>query len=298
MKNGCIFLISARKDLLKICLEYLDKNYNHQFNYPILIFYHGIKYDDIEFQTSIKSINPNTEYSFHKIEAKIPEHLTEKDMFWNLPKNNYAKNFGKKRLGYLHANYLWNNFMNFKELKHFDYMIRIDDDSWFKNKINFDMFEELDKSNKLCGTAYTWNYVHNRVLETRKYFFEWIIDYVSKYNVDIKNKNLEEYLKQGQKDKVNNIKFNKNFHTMDYLSGNCNIYNRKMFETKEWKQYNYEFNKLAGGYRYRWGDCEVISLYYYLHIGDNFLDLDLRNKNLYHNQIDNKWNCICDKDLQ
>ena len=44
--NGCIFLISARKYLLKTCLTYLDTNYNKQFNYPILIFYHGKKYDD------------------------------------------------------------------------------------------------------------------------------------------------------------------------------------------------------------------------------------------------------------
>ena len=298
MKNGCIFLISARKNLLKPCLTFLNDNYNSNFNYPVLIFYHGKKYDDANFRKSIESINPNTKYSFHKIEAKIPDHLTEKDMFWNLPNNGYAKGFGKQREGYLHANYFWNNFMNFKELKDFDYMIRIDDDSWFKKKINFDMFEELDKHNKLCGCAYTWNHVQSRVLETRQHFFEWIKMYVKKYNVEIKNKNLKKYINEGETDVISKIKYNKNFHSMKYLCGNCNIYNRKMFETNEWKQYLNEFNNLGGGYRYRWGDCEIISMFYYLHIGDDFLDLDLRNKNLYHNQIGNKWDCVRDLDIK
>lgn len=295
-KNGCIFLISARKNVLQRCLTYLDNNYNNQFNYPILIFYHGIKYDDIDFRKSIENINVKTKVSFHKLEAKIPEHLTDKDMFWNL-KNKYSNDFGKKRLGYLHANYFWNNFMNFEELLKYDYMIRIDDDSWFKGKINFDFFDELDKQNKLCGTGYTWNHVHDRVLNTRHNLYKWIKDYVNKYNVDIKHNKLKQFLEEGEKDNVCGIRCNKNFHSMNFLSGNCNIYNRKMFETDEWKQYLNEFNKLAGGYRYRWGDCEVISMYYYLHIGDEFLDLDLRNQNLYHNQMPNFGGAINDNDL-
>ena len=72
---------------------------------------------------------------------------------------------------------------------------------------------------------------------------------------------------------------------MKYLCGNCNIYNRKMFETQEWKQYLEEFNKLAGGYRYRWGDCELISMFYYLYIGDEFADFDLKNKGYYSNKL-------------
>ena len=33
--NGCIFLISARKNVLQICLENLDKNYNSHVVYPV-----------------------------------------------------------------------------------------------------------------------------------------------------------------------------------------------------------------------------------------------------------------------
>lgn len=294
--KGCIFLISARKNILHECLINIDRNYNNQFNYPILIFYHGTKYDDVSFRKTIENINVKTKVSFHKIEGKTPEHLKEKDMFWNL-NNDYAKGFTKERLGYLHAITWKINSIENEYLKCYDYYMMIDDDSWFKNKMDFDMFEELDKRNKLCGTAYTWNYVHDRVLNTRFLFYKWIKDYVNKYNVDIKNHNLKLFLEEGEKDTICGIKCNKNFHTMKYLSGNCNIYNRQMFETDEWKQYLNEFNKLAGGYRYRWGDCELISMFYYLHIGDEFADLDLINKNLYHNQMPNFGGMIKDKDM-
>ena len=57
----CIFLISARKNLLIECLTYLDYNYNNKHNYPIIIFYHGSKYDNPTFRNKIKSINKKTE---------------------------------------------------------------------------------------------------------------------------------------------------------------------------------------------------------------------------------------------
>ena len=49
--------------------------------------------------------------------------------------------------------------------KKYDNYIMIDDDSWFKEKINFDIFEKMRESNKLCATGYTWNYIHNNVLD-------------------------------------------------------------------------------------------------------------------------------------
>ena len=276
MKRGCIFLISARKNLLKECLESLDKNYNSRYNYPILIFYHGDRYDDEQYRNTIREINPDTEYRFHSIEGKIPEHLEDKDLFWNYP-NNYARSFGRQRVGYLHANYFWNNFMNYKELDEFDYLHRIDDDSWFKEEIPFNFFDELDKNDCYFGTGLTWNHFHPNHLDTRANLFDWIKYYVDKYNVDVKN----EQLRQSLDGKVDN----EMFHTLRWNCGNCNIYNRKMFETQEWRQYLQEFNDLAGGYRYRWGDIEVIGLFAYIHLDNPILDFELKEKGIYQGKI-------------
>ena len=310
--NGCIFLISARKNLLKICLTLLERNYNHRFNYPIHIFYHGNKYDDINFRKSIQEINPKTEYHFHKILAILPQHIQEKDLFYNKIYNEYVKtSFSKERLGYLFAITWKINSIEDDILKKYEYFIMIDDDSWFKNPITKDLFVELNENNKLLGTAYTWNNVNSRVLDTREQLFEYTKNYINKYlnpqkNINdnntndtnkIKSRNLREIMLKSEKyDPIHNRTYNKEFHEQKFLSGNCNIYNRKLFETKEWKQYLKEFNDFGGGYKYRWGDCEIISLFYYIHIGDEFYDFKLKDKGLYHNQIKNKWDCIFDKE--
>lgn len=280
----CIFLISARGNLIEQCLKLLDTNYNRRYNYPTLIFYHGDRYEDPKIRTAISSINDNTEYRFHKIEAKIPDHISEKDLFWNL-NNNYARNFGRKRIGYLHANYFWNNFMYYPELSEFDYMMRIDDDSWFKGNIDFDFFEEINKRKGFFGTGFSWNNFSPSHLQTRHGLFNWIRDYVNRYNVNVKNKQLAESLK-GEVD-------NELFHTLKWNCGNCNIYNRKMFENAEWSQYSKAFNKLAGGYRYRWGDCEVIGLFAYMYLDNPLIDFQIRSSGIYEPQLPNTGVVTC-----
>ena len=285
-KYVCIFLISARKELLKKSLYFLNENYNKSYNHDIIIFYHGSKYDSNEFRMSIKNINKKTNYIFEKLEYKLPSNIKEKDLFYNrrnIPYVHYS--FPKSRIGYLHANFFWNNFMNLKQLEKYNYLIRIDDDSWFKKKINFNLFDKLEDSKKLCGTGYIWNHLHHRVLDTRINFYNWIKYYVKKYNINVKSNELKESLKEGEKDIIDNRVCNKKFHCMKMLSGNFNLYNRKLFNSKEWKNYNKEFNDYGGGYKYRWGDCEVISMFYYIHIGDSFLDLDLKNQDIYVNAL-------------
>ena len=58
-----------------------------------------------------------------------------------------------------------------------------------------------------------------------------------------------------------------------------------MFKSKDWKNFNNEFNKIAGGYRYRWGDCEIISLYAYIHLKPALINFDLISKKLYEPQL-------------
>ena len=130
MKKGCIFLISARKSLIRECLFLLNENYNNKFRYPVLIFYHGKLYDDLKFRKSIRSINSEVEYRFHNLKAKIPSNLKKEDLFWNLG-NKYAKKF-RGRIGYLHAITFKINFVRYEQLSEFDYFMVIDDDSWFK----------------------------------------------------------------------------------------------------------------------------------------------------------------------
>lgn len=286
MNKSCIFLISARKDSLPRSLYYLNLNYNIKFNHDIIIFYHGNKYDEPNYRKKISSINPKTKYIFYKLKCKLPDNVNEKDLFYNKKNIEYVRNsFPKSRIGYLFANDFWNNFMHLNELKQYDNLIRIDDDSWFKQKIDFNIFEKMKEANKLLGGGYTWNYAHHRILDTRINLYSWIQNYVNKYNIDVKSKKLKKYLSQGENDIIDNRKCNKSFHTMTFLPGNFMIYNKKMFEMAEWKQYNKEIRSYAPYYKYRWGDTEIMTLFYYIHIGDSFFDLDLKEKGIYLNVL-------------
>lgn len=272
MKKGCIFVIAIRKNLLEKTVSDLNKYYNSKYKYPFLVFYHGNTFDDVHYRAKLRFNNPQFPISFHKIGYKIPDQLGEKDLFWN-QSNDYARSFGKGRVGYLHANYFWNNFMNYGELSNYDYLHRIDDDSWFKKDIPFDLFEELDNRNGYFGSALTWNHFNQNHLDVRENLFEWIKYYVEKYNVNVKSEQLRESLK-GPTD-------NEKFHTLRWSAGNCNIYNRKMFEMPEWKQYNKEYNDSCGGYRYRWADQEIIGLFAYMHLDNPIVDFNLKEMGIY-----------------
>ena len=139
-------------------------------------------------------------------------------------------------------------------------------------------FEELDNKNGLYGTAYTWQN-NQRALYTQYNLSNWIKNYVKKNNLKIRDKQLSEALKG----EINNDLFN----SLKWSCGNCNIYKKEMFKSKNWNNFNREFNKIAGGYRYRWGDCEIISLYAYIHLKPALINFNLRSKNLYAPQLPN-----------
>tara|TARA_B100000989_G_scaffold62347_1_gene43030 strand:- start:3224 stop:4153 length:930 start_codon:yes stop_codon:yes gene_type:complete len=275
-KKGCIFLISARKKLLKECLFLLNENYNSKFRYPILIFYHGKIYDDLKYRESIRSINSKVEYRFHKLKAKIPTNLKKKDLFWNLENNTYAKNF-RGRIGYLHAITFKINFINYIQFSEFDYFMVIDDDSWFKGKIEIDLFKELDKNKGLFGTSHMWKNSTERARNTRVNLFNWTKSFIKDNEAEVKDKKLSESLNREEDNKL--------FHSLEWNSGNCNVFNRKMFDADSWKKFNKEFNKISGGYRYRWGDCEIFGIYTYIYLNPSIINFNLKEKGLYDSQL-------------
>ena len=53
--------------------------------------------------------------------------------------------------------------MNFKQLEKYNYLIRIDDDSWFKKKIDYNLFDKLKESKKFESMdtvgMHTWHHM-------------------------------------------------------------------------------------------------------------------------------------------
>lgn len=279
--NGCIFMISSRVKVLKLCLELLFKNYNNKFKYPVLIFY----FDDIYTKEFIDDIhkNINENIKFINIDYKIPENINESELFYNRTYLNYVKKcFSKNRIGYLHANYFWNNFFKYNELLQYDWGMRIDDDSFFINSIDFDFFEILNKNNYMFGSGYTKNDVYPNERDCRQELHNFTRDFCNNYKIEPKNKFLKKCLEDNNDEYLMGPNKKKREKTeLIWNCGNCNVYNMKMFKTENWKKWNDKFNKFAGGYKYRWGDIEVIGLYAYIFLDKPLYDFKLKKKKLY-----------------
>lgn len=284
MHNAAIYLLSSRKKLLPLCLRQLFQNWNKKYQYPVYVYYFKKTYDK-KYVNKIKK-NISNKIEFIEIDYKYPDNISENELFYNRKYNKYVKEqFPKKREGYLHMEHFVTNITSFgkigcisNHLKKYDYLMRIDDDSNFCAKINFDLFDTM--KNNVFATGYTWNNFSWRQELTREKLWEFYKNYLNIYNIQPKNKILSEAVKNNNELKM---------HKLKWSAGNLNIYNMKFFKNdSNWSIYLDKLNKFAGDYKYRWGDIETIGLFYYTYFEEPIYDLDLISKKLYLNKFDNE----------
>jgi hypothetical protein len=277
--NAAIYLLSSRVKDLEICLKYLHENWNNKHGYPVYVNH----FDDIyseEYISDIKKKISNNIY-FEQIPYDIPTHIPESELFYNRRYLEYVRNsFPPSRVGYLHMEHYVNNINRFgekgcptKSLSKYDYLMRIDDDSWFKEEIGEDLFDHVVDSP--MATAFTWNHYGQGHLDTRENLWSFYLEYLEKANIkteEIKNTQLRIAVE------------NKNemlIHSLNWSCGNLNIYNLRLFEEKGFDFYLDMLNKNGGAYKHRWGDLEVLGLFGYTNFDTPLVDLGLREKGLY-----------------
>lgn len=277
--NAAIFLLSSRTNLLPTCLYYLNKNLNKE-KYPIHIFH----FDDIYSSSYIKTLKDSLKFKdiyFHEIPYGVPSHVKEEDLYYNRNYLPYVrKNFPKSRIGYLHMEYFVSNFFKLKEIESYDYVVRIDDDSYFREELgSLDAFlEEISKENCKFGSAHFWNHVGENTLQTRENLWDFTNEFVEKFNVAVKNKSLSDALENKDEDQ---------FHRLGWSAGNFNLYRNDMFKEALWVQWIELINERGYIYKNRWGDQEVIGLYYYMTREESPRNFDLKSKNLYSDKLPN-----------
>lgn len=278
--NAAIYLLSSRVLLLEKCLTNLYKNWNHRYDYPVYVHY----FDDIYNKKFIEKIHNSISKNifFHQIDYKVPDHINEKDLFYNKIEIPYVKKaFSKKRLGYLHGERFWTNITSYgeigclvKELENYDYLMRIDDDSNFKAKLEFDLFDVL-KENPIA-TVYMWNKYTERVRDTRLGLWDFYKDYLKKFDYIPKNSTLRRAVNENNELMM---------HNMYWTAGNCNLYNILEFKKKPWEEFKKELNSFGGDYKNRWGDLETIGLFCYTHFEKDPYNFNLKEKGLYDNKF-------------
>ena len=279
--NAAIYLLSSRTKLLEKCLTRLHENWNNQYGYPVYVHYFNNIYSD-KFIKRIKK-NISEKIFFNQISYEIPENIQEKDLFYNRTEIEYVKkSFPKSRLGFLHGERFWTNITSFgktgcliNELSDYDYLMRIDDDSNFKKKINFDLFDGL-KNNNVCS-AYLYNNINSRTLDTRRELWNFFKRYLKKFNYKPINNQLKKAFNEDNEMLM---------HQLLWTAGNCNLYNMTEFKRNpQWNEYLNELNEFGGDYKYRWGDIETIGLFVYTHFEKGPLDLKIREKGYYDNKF-------------
>ena len=280
--NAAIIILAGRRELFKKTLRYFYNNWNNKFNYPV--FVHCLR--DVFSNEEILNLKKKYKnLSFERVYPEVPKHINEEELFYNRIYNDYAyNNFSKGRLGYLHVCYFTSNGSSFgkkgclnKKLEKFDYIMRLDDDVWFKKKINFDFFKKAKNYHMATGKLSITK--SRKIHLTREKLFFYIKNFVNKNNISIKNNLLKKIIKTN-----NEI----NLFKLPYSLGNFEIYNMKTFKSKKFKKFILGINRFGGQYKYRWADYDITNLFLYIYYKKPILDLNISEKLLKSSHPDAK----------
>lgn len=256
--NAAIIILVSRKKIFYKTLNLFYNNWNKSYNYPVHVHTFGKIFNNKEISQLQKKY---TNIFFHLIKTKIPINLKFKDLFFYRFYNNFAfKSFNPLRLNYLHMCNFTSNISSFgkigcisEELKKYDYLMRIDDDSWFKKKINKDLFIVLKKQPMASGRLSRTK--NSKIHLTREKLFFFIKNYANKNKIKVKNNLLKKILNQNDEKKLSNLQFS---------LGNFDLYNMSEFKSKRFKKFINAVNNYGGIYKYRWADYDLLNLYLYM----------------------------------
>jgi hypothetical protein len=141
---------------LKTTLYFLFRNYNHKFNYPIIILHEG-DYDEKSKEEIIKSVRENHRdlINFKQIDKNdfcVPEHIDidKLNKSIELQPVPYWRN-----LKYRCMCYFWiKHFIKYTE--GYDYVMRLDDDSIIEEPLKDDLFKIIKEKDLI----YLSNIIH------------------------------------------------------------------------------------------------------------------------------------------
>lgn len=273
--NAAIVMLSSRSKLVEKTLIEIYKNWNNKYDYPVYIFH----FNNIYSKSFINRIHKNISKNIYFLPAtyKVPNNLSEDEMYYSRKQIPYVKaSFPKKRIGYLHMirfklNFLTNIINNeYPNIIKYEYILSIDDDSWLKKYIDYDLFENA-LINPL-STAYTYDEVTSRIKDTRLGLWDYYYNYIKVNKIIPKNIKLRKAFELNSEELM---------HKITWRGGNFDIYDMKFFRNNNnWESFARKFRESNGDYKYRWGDGEIVTLYCYTYF-ENINDMKLSEKGIF-----------------
>jgi alpha 1,2-mannosyltransferase len=234
MKTCFVLLLpnNLRHHLLNKSLSSLYNFYLRSYPTDVVIF-HEIGFSVNNKQT-VKNLLPNTNVIFKEIQFSVPNIiLNDKDF---KPKWTDTYWWPEKCLSYGGmCTFFGFDIFSYLDEMGYDYYARLDDDSYFLNPINYNIFEFM-KDNNL-----TYGYLI-KMLEAPHVvqgLFNFIIDNVDPNGVlDTKYRFIED-------------------REMVYYYNNFEIVNIKKYYTNQVKEINKKIHESGNVYYYRWGDAPI-----------------------------------------
>ena len=277
--NACISVISSRTKCIKPCLESLWNNFNHKYDYPVYVYYFDDIYDAPQVREDIQS-TCGQNVIFRSIPYKTPSFLKEEELFYNRKNLWYVyQSFSIARKGYLHMCHYMSNYYGYPntDFEQYDYAMSIDDESMFLTELPYNPFEVLSERSEDLGALkivdQNTKKPHQGNFDTRVNLWNFIQDYIKKYNIEPKSAFIKNLLEDPNSDQ--------NFHL--YPIANSYVVKLEMFKSAAWKQWIKEVNEYGGIYKYRWGDNDINSLFYLIHYDHHIYDFKTVEEG-YHNQ--------------
>lgn len=193
------------------------------------------------------------------------------EMFYSR-KNEYAKRFGRGRIGYLDMCYWTTNFFSEPELAAFDFILRFDDDSWLKKSPDARLADALKKNDWVVASAGSNSALSQNSWDTRENFYWFTKDFLHRHHIDARDSTMKFLLQNN--DEVG-------FHSLPRSLGNFNLYRASAFRSDTWFRWVYAVNLFGGHHRFRWSDIIVTGTFGRIFREDSFLDLGLVRDQMY-----------------
>ena len=229
VKNSCIFYLVNNSPIhlnrLYNSLDCLCKNFKNAYPYPVVFGHEGLNRDVIE---KIKIHCPGDIY-FHKLNFTAPDYPQEIKL--QIPerfKGHWDDN-AFFSMGYRHmCRYFSGEIFKDQYFENVKYMLRLDCDSYFINKVSFDIFEKMSRAGAYYG------YVGEE--EDMDYVIDGLYDFTNKYFKTEAN---------------NHIKYNGMYQT------HFELVDFQWFKNSEYINFYNEIDKTGNIFIKRWGDAPI-----------------------------------------
>lgn len=217
VKGAIVYLLkNSSKDikLIKQSLNLLDINFNINYKYPVIIFHEDLT------EKSMQEIrkSSNSKIIFEQVHFEIPSYVDKNSVPEYLYADGYRYGIGCRHLGRFFSYDAYNHPI----FKDYNYVWRLDADSFIMGKIDYDVFQYM---------------------EDNKYIFGYMVAILEHENF---RKNFSETVSAYFKKDIQ-------WDGKCYY-GNFSISNLDFWRSKEYTNFYNYIDKGGWIYKYRWGE--------------------------------------------